>query len=96
MLTRTPVASDYTATLGDYLIAVTSTSAVRTINLPPVATAGVGRAYVVVDESGGAATRNIIVEPAGSETLSGGLRGLINQNYGALRVYCTGANWMVW
>jgi hypothetical protein len=91
---RTTVAdAAYTAQHADYIIAYTSLSATRTVSLPAAATAGAGRVYIIKDESGGAATNNIVIDPSGAETIDAASTISITVNYGVLRIYCSGSNW---
>lgn len=90
---RTAISATYTALVNDFLIAVTSTAAARTINLPAAATAGAGKMYFIKDESGGAAANNITIDPSGAELIDGAATKLINTNYGAMRIYCNGTAW---
>lgn len=92
---RNPQAANYTIRAHDRLVAVTSTSAARTLTLPAVASVPPGRPYVIVDESRGAATNNITVAAASGETFVGGAASyVINTNGGAVEVYSNGANWV--
>lgn len=93
---RTATATTYTALLTDHIIGVTSTAAARTINLPVAASAGEGFILIVKDESGGAGTNNITIDGDGSETIDGATTKVINTNYGAVRLYCTGSAWFTW
>ena len=96
-LNRTAVAAGaYTALVTDYIIAKTGiTGGGDTITLPAAATAGEGRQYIIKDESGGAATDNITIDGNGAETIDGATTVAINQNYGAVSLYCTGSAWMI-
>ncbi len=78
------------------IVGVTSTAAPRTITLPPAAAAAAGCVLVVKDESGGAAGNNITVDGDGAETIDGAATKVINTNFGALRLYCTGTAWFTW
>ena len=97
---NTPVtlsgAGDVTATLADYIIGVDDTAVPRSVTLPAPSTTGAtaneGKIYIVKDQSGGAATNNITVQPA-SGTIDGGASVLINSNYGEVQVYCDGSAW---
>lgn len=93
---RTATAIDYSVKTFDYLIGVTSTAAVRTITLPTAANATVGKIYVIKDESGGAATHNIIIDGNGSETIDGALTQAITTNYGSVQLYTDGSNWFIY
>ncbi len=88
---RTTTAATAT-TAGQTIIAVTDTSAVRTVHLA-TADAKVGRIVIVKDESGGAGTNNITVDGEGGETIDGASSVTISANYGVLRVYSNGTNW---
>lgn len=90
---RTATAANYTAILDDYYIGVTSTAAARTINLPPVSLAGVGKIYVVKDESGGAAANNITIDGNASETIDGATTKVINSNYGSVWLISSDTAW---
>jgi len=85
----------HTADATDYIIAYTALTAVRTVALPAVATAGNGREYVIKDESGDAATHNIIINPSGAETIDGNATFLIDGDYGSATIYCNGSAWFV-
>lgn len=92
--TRTTTAADYTVVAGgSHLIAVTSTAAARTVNLPTAASAGAGAVVIVKDESDAAFTNNITIEPAGSETIDGAINLAIASNAGVVRLYSDGTNW---
>jgi hypothetical protein len=90
---RTPVASDYTASLGDHLITVTDTTVSRTINLFSAVDGGAGYLLTVKDESGGAFANNILITPSGSQTIDGIDTISISADYGVLRIYSNGSNW---
>lgn len=94
VLKRTATATSYTALLTDYLIAVTSTASSRTISLPAASTAS-GIVYIIKDESGGAGTNNIVINPDGSETIEGALTYALSTNYGSITIYCNGTTWFV-
>jgi hypothetical protein len=86
----------YTALVGDYIIGVIALTASRTISLPPVATAGAGKIYVIKDEAGAAGTYPIVIDPDGAELIDGGATKTINANYNAYTVYCTGTAWFTY
>ena len=90
----TDTATNYNAKSSDSIVAVTNTSAARTITLPDAATVGKGRTITVKDTSGGAGTNNITLSPA-SGTIDGSATQKINVNYGAYKLYSDGANWKV-
>jgi hypothetical protein len=92
---RRAVAASTTITLQDEVIAVTDTSAARTITLPSAATAGAGATYVVKDESGGAGTNNITIQRVGSDLIEGATTKSISINYGYARLISTGSAWVM-
>jgi hypothetical protein len=89
---RTAVAADYTVTDIDYYMAITDTSARRTVTLPK-ASGRTGRVYTVKDESGGAGRCPISVKAQPGETVDGGGSLLIGTNYGVVRVISSGKGW---
>lgn len=90
-LKRTAVAADYT-TAGDIVVAVTNTSAPRTITLSTADTVG-RRTIFVNDESGGAGTNHITVATEASQKIDGQDSFIIDRDYGAVTLYCDGTNW---
>ncbi len=74
------------------IVGVTDTTVPRTITL---ATAAVveGKLLDIKDESGAAATNNIIIDTEGSETIDGLVSISITKNFGAVRLYVNGPNW---
>ena len=91
----TTTAASYTILLTDYIVAVTSTAAVRTLTLPAAASAGVGALFIIKDASGGAATNNIIIDGNASETIDGSLTYNLTGNYQSVSIYCTGTAWLI-
>ena len=91
---RTASAISYLALDSAYLIAITSTAAIRTVDLP-TAVGRTGKAYIIKDESGVAGTNNITVEPNGAETIDGDAN-LVLLDYGGVRIYSNGTNWFTW
>jgi len=91
---RTAVAdANYTTVEGDYIVAFSSLTLPRTVNLVAAATAGSGTVLYIKDEAGTAGTNNITVDPAGAETVDGSTTILISANFGVARLYSNGANW---
>jgi len=93
---RYPTAISYTVLLTDvgfgWIIAVTSTAAARTINLPLANAVPAGWQITVKDESGGALTNNITIARAGSDTIDGATSNAINLNYGSRTLYSDGVS----
>ncbi|GEM_PF-3263538 len=77
----------------EYYIGVTTTTGARTVTLPPAATVGTGKIYIIKDESGGAGTNNITIDANGTETIDGSLTLVINANYGKFSIISDGSNW---
>lgn len=87
-------ATDYTVKTSDYIVAVSNTSAGRTITLPS-AVPDAGWEVIIKDESGGAATHNISVSGNG-HNIDGATPATINTNYGVLRIYSNGTQYYTW
>jgi hypothetical protein len=87
-------ATDYTAKKSDTFIAVTNTSAGRTITLPS-SVPDAGWVCTIKDESGGAATHNIVISGNG-HNIDGGASGTIVANYGVARIYSNGTQYYSW
>lgn len=90
---RRVVTANYTITAAEHLVAVTDTSAARTLTLPSAVTFGTGGLLIIKDESGGAATNNITINRASTQTIDGQTSVVINTNYGKVQLYSNGANW---
>lgn len=91
---RNPQAASYTATAKDYIVAVTSTAAARTITLPSSTGLQIGYTVIVKDESGGAATNNITITrnaTPGTDTIDGATSVTIATNYGKQGIYYGGS-----
>lgn len=84
---RLGTATNVTLTTSNALVGVTDTSVARGIYMPDASSCDVGHTVVVVDESGGAATHNILVYGAGTDTINGGPTKTLGQAYGSLRLY---------
>ena len=95
ILGRRATAVDTAIVSTDYLIAVTSTAAPRTITLPDATTLPVAQSFCIVDESGGAATNNITIATVGGQTINGAASFLIDNDYGSVEVYTSGTNWFI-
>lgn len=94
---RTATAISYTALISDHIVAVTDTSALRTITLPGAATAGAGFTLTIKDESGNALVNNITIQRGGADTIEGGVTlKLLAVNFGSLTLYSDGVSkWFV-
>jgi len=97
---RYPTAVTYTMLLTDvgfgWVVAVTDTTASRTINLPVANTVPAGWQTTIKDESGGAATNAITVSRSSTDTIEGATSLAINTNYGVLKLYSDGVSkWFI-
>jgi hypothetical protein len=89
---RTVVSSTpYTVLATDNIVAVTGPASARVLNLPAASTIPAGQCYIFSDESGNAATNNITITRNGTDTIEGLTTKVINQNYGATRLYSDGS-----
>jgi hypothetical protein len=89
------IAFPYTALPSDFIIAVTDTSAARTVNLPAAATAGAGTVYVIADESGVCSVNNITIDAYLSELIDGFPTYVISSNNASVTIYSTGNSWKI-
>lgn len=83
-------AADYVCTGGERTVAVTDTTLARTITMPPSPIDG--DRFAVKDESNGAGTHAITIQPAAG-TVEGGASIQITTNRGAKTFYARGGNW---
>ena len=84
-MAKTAVTGNYTAKPWDKYLAYTSTSSAYTLTLPAASSLN-GKVYVIVDESGHAASDNITV------TTANGCAS-ITANYGSCRIRSNGTAW---
>jgi hypothetical protein len=89
---RTATATDYSVLKTDVFVAVTSTASARVMTLPAANTFKAGQVVIIKDESGGAATNNVSVARAGSDTIDGATSVSITANYGVVRLYSNGSD----
>ena len=94
--------SSYVMSYQTRTVGVSSTASPLTITLPALNTirgplpGDPMLVYSVVDESGAAATNNITIACAGSDTLEGGATSTaISTNYGSFSAYSNGTTWVV-
>lgn len=94
---RTSTGGDYTAVAGDDLIAVTNTSAARTVTLPAATSVGASVDQVktlrIKDEGGQAGTNTLTIARSASDTIDGATSATINTNYGSRTFYSNGTAW---
>jgi len=76
------------------LVVMVDTTAARTINLP---TASITRKFIIIkDSTGNAATNNITINRAGSDTIEGATSTTINVAYGTKTLFSDGTSkWLV-
>ncbi|KAF2991166.1 hypothetical protein OGR47_02640 [Methylocystis sp. MJC1] len=96
---RTAVAdANYTATATDRIIAFTSLTAARAVQLPAASAFPTGVPLWVIDESGACSGANYIaVNRNGSDTVSGATSATLNAAYAAIALESDGVSkWTVW
>lgn len=85
--------TNYTATVNDFVIACDTGTTALTITLP-LAVDMIGRWLYVFDKGGSAATRNISIARAGSNTINAATTAkTINAAYGLVVLYSNGIAW---
>lgn len=77
----------------DYILGVTSLVTATQIVLPKPLLAGIGKVYVIKDESGGAGSTTITITSAGEELIDGASSSTITSSYGSKTYYTDAANW---
>jgi hypothetical protein len=87
------VSADGNINSTDHIVSTNSSSNTVLLTLPAVSAVGAGLVYIVKDVGGAAATNNITVQRAGSDTIDGGNNVVISANYGSTKLYCDGAAW---
>jgi len=91
---RTGISSNYTASITDYILAVTSVP--LEIELDAVSFAE-GQVVMVKDETGTASGVNtIILNPSASQTVDGESSATIDSPYGSIFLYSNGTNWFIY
>lgn len=91
-INRKATSNTYSVLLNDFLIAVTGTVTTTTITLPSGGLTTPGTNWVIKDESGGAALKNITIVAA-SGTIDGIGSAVIGTNYGSISIYSDGTNY---
>lgn len=86
--------TNITVGAADTVVAITDTSAPRTVTLPAVS-GNTGRVLVIKDATGAAATNNITVDGNASETIDGATTYVINTNYGSVTLVGDVSGWFV-
>ena len=91
---RTAIATSHTASLTEYILAVT---AVPTSILLDATLFSDGQVVVVKDESGNAAGANpVTLNASGSQNIDGSASVQIESPYGAVLLYSNGSNWFIY
>lgn len=88
---RTSVTANYTALSTDYYLGVNGTAAGITITIPATTANEAGRLYVIKDESGAAATKNITLSC--SQTMDNATTQIMATNYGSITLVSKGTGW---
>jgi hypothetical protein len=87
------VLSDYTVDANDYIIAVNESGSVFTITLPYAYEVTPGREYCVKDQTGEAASYNIIVNTLDESNIDNSLTFVINEGYESQCFYANAYQW---
>jgi len=92
--TRTAVTtSTYSVLTSDYYVGVNFTgSGGSTLTLPSAATMNSGQTIIIKDESGQAATNNIVIDAAAGEFIDGQASQSIISDYGSISLYSDGVD----
>jgi len=94
---RTAIAdANHTVVAADYLLAITSITAARTIDFPTTEIAKTGKEWPIKDESGSVdGTDTITLTTGGSETIDGATSLVLNTAFFDLVIYTNGTNLFV-
>lgn len=94
---RTAVStSPYSVLESDEFVGVDSSGGAITVNLPEISGLSAQKRVYITDEAGTAATNNITIATAGSDTVLGAASLVINQNYSSYSLYSDGGTkWVV-
>lgn len=76
----------------DHIIGVVSTTAARTIYLPPMSIVGKGKHYIIFDAGGSAASNLITIDGNGS-TINGDATKGISTNYKGFELFTDKSKW---
>ena len=91
---RTAVATNYTASVADYILGVTAVPVAIEFDATSFS---IGQVVVIKDESGAASSGNtILLNASASQTLDGGTDATIESPYGSVLLYSDGANWFIY
>lgn len=89
-----PAASPYAVLLDDSVVVYTGTGGAVTINLPAADDYGAGRILYVKDGGGDATANNITIDGDSAETIDGAATYVLDADYEAVRLLCTGTAWL--
>lgn len=94
---RTATATDYNVLVSDYLISVTSTASLVTINLPDPTSSGmfIGKQFIVKDESLASQTNNITINASGGALIDGAASQVISIDGGSFTFYTNGTDYFI-
>lgn len=92
---RTAISGNYTLAYDDYYIGVTSLATAPTITLPKPSIAGIGKSFVIKDETGGAGSTTITISQFATDLIDGAATKTITTNYGSVKVLTNGKDWFI-
>lgn len=88
--------TDYIVPTSDYVVSMENLSASRTVTIPDASTAFQGTVLIIKDADGLAATHNIILDPAGTDTIDNASTFTMNVNNQSVTLVSDGGtNWEV-
>ncbi len=92
-INRKAMFGNYTMSVSDFLLGITSLAVAPSIGLPNPTLVGLGKTYIIKDEVGGSATTTITVRSDGEKTIDGSSSTTLTTNYISKRFYSNGSNW---
>jgi hypothetical protein len=88
---RQQVTSTMTASVADYFIGVSASSAII-IQMPGAQTLSSGQMFIIKDEGGNAGIHNITVKSSGSQTIDGEMSIILESPYASVNLYTNGSD----
>ena len=88
--------SDFIVGSNHYIVGIDTSSSVVTASLPSAALAPAGRMLIFKDTGGNASTKNIVIDPNGTEKIDGVLQAKITSNSGSMSIFSSGLAWHIY
>lgn len=86
--------STYTIASADYFLAINTSSNTVTLTMP-AASSNSGRVLKIKDVGGNAASNNVIINRAASDTIDGSASVVLESPYAAITLVCNGTGWFI-